>query len=172
MRTWWTCLLYCLILTQDDMYLIRWTGSKDQTSDPVWSLVCNQQGYISKYITISCHSNHGAQAQTPSGTWGLQFPALRLTLTSQEKRQANLPPTNIQAPSTVTPLPPLSSLLPHPETIDTLYGIQTTTLETSFLARLQGTRTLPITAIAIDWETITPWMNLMNDIREHYKLSQ
>ncbi|RDB15747.1 Cysteine-rich protein 2-binding protein [Hypsizygus marmoreus] len=93
---------------------------------------------------------------------------------NREKRRANIPETKIEASSTVNPLPPpVTSIPPHPEVVAALYNIQTTPFESSFLSRLQGTRApvAPFTAIAIDWETITPWMSLMTDIRDHYILS-
>ncbi|KAF5383663.1 hypothetical protein D9615_003781 [Tricholomella constricta] len=92
---------------------------------------------------------------------------------SREKRRAKLLDTTIQASDTVTPLPsPPASLPPHPQVIDALYNIQTTPFASSFLSRLQGTRAATSSsAIAVDWETITPWMSLMNDIRDHYVLS-
>lgn len=91
----------------------------------------------------------------------------------QEKRRVNLSERNILASSTVTPLlRPPATLAPRPQVIDALYSIQTTPFESSFLSRLQGTKIVSSKAIAVDWETITPWISLMNDIREHYVLSQ
>ncbi|KAH9857241.1 hypothetical protein C2E23DRAFT_380880 [Lenzites betulinus] len=74
---------------------------------------------------------------------------------------------------TLTPLPTLraeSSV--NPQILDALYGIQTTPYNSSFLSRLQGKIGHDHDgAIAVDWETRTPWMNLMCDIREHYSLA-
>ncbi|CDO69644.1 hypothetical protein BN946_scf184851.g32 [Trametes cinnabarina] len=48
----------------------------------------------------------------------------------------------------------------------------TTPYESSFLSRLQGVSVRKNTGvIAIDWEARPPWMELMNDIREHYALA-
>lgn len=62
---------------------------------------------------------------------------------------------------------------PKQEVLSALEDIKTTPFENSLLSRLQGTRgsTLP-GLIAVDWETITPWMSLMRDIRDHYSLAQ
>lgn len=82
--------------------------------------------------------------------------------------------TNIEASQgPVTPLPPQPSFLPaSQEVLEALYSIQTTPVEHSFLSRLQGTMSTDSSGlIAVDWETVTPWMNLMADIREHYSLA-
>ncbi|RPD76381.1 hypothetical protein L226DRAFT_460025, partial [Lentinus tigrinus ALCF2SS1-7] len=67
---------------------------------------------------------------------------------------------------------------PHPissvkrQVVDALYAIQTTPYENSFLSRLQGYSPYRQNGIiAVDWETRTPWMELMDDIRDHYMLS-
>jgi hypothetical protein len=59
------------------------------------------------------------------------------------------------------------------QVVQKLEEIQTTPFESSFLSCLQGAResTLP-GLIAVDWDTVTPWMSLMNDIRDHYRLAQ
>ncbi|GLB43353.1 putative acetyltransferase (GNAT) family protein [Lyophyllum shimeji] len=92
---------------------------------------------------------------------------------SKERRRARLPEAKIQVSDTVDPLPPPSeSHHPRPEVIDGFNNIQTTPFASSFLSRLQGTRAAPSSStIAVDWETITPWMSLMTDIRDHYILS-
>ncbi|KAF8625022.1 hypothetical protein AX17_006936 [Amanita inopinata Kibby_2008] len=73
-------------------------------------------------------------------------------------------------PDTITPLPPIPpSNRVNPEVLDALYGIETTPFENSFLSRIHGARPSQIPGlIAVDWETTSPWMNLMCDIREHY----
>ncbi|KAI0687146.1 hypothetical protein C8T65DRAFT_140957 [Cerioporus squamosus] len=58
------------------------------------------------------------------------------------------------------------------QVIDALYAIQTTPYENSFLSRVQGYCPSRQTgAIAVDWKTRTPWMELMEDIRDHYTFS-
>lgn len=57
--------------------------------------------------------------------------------------------------------------------LSALENIKTTPFESSFLSRLQGTRGVALPGlIAVDWETITPWMSLMRDIRDHYGFAQ
>ena len=59
------------------------------------------------------------------------------------------------------------------QVLDALYAIQTTPYDNSFLSRIQGYSPCRESGIiAIDWETRTPWMELMQDIRDHYTLSQ
>ncbi|TFK39467.1 hypothetical protein BDQ12DRAFT_722331 [Crucibulum laeve] len=73
----------------------------------------------------------------------------------------------------VTPLsqPPSPSPV-NLQVLDALNGLKTTPFENSFASRLQGTRAINLPGlIAVDWETITPWMDLMNDVRDHYKLA-
>jgi len=55
-----------------------------------------------------------------------------------------------------------------------LEKIQTTSFDHSFLSRLQGeARGYTFSGlIAVDWKTITPWISLMGDIRDHYELAQ
>ncbi len=62
---------------------------------------------------------------------------------------------------------------PGPKVLEALQDIQTTAYEVSFASRLQGTmpsRTPGL--LSLDWETETPWMALMNDVRQHYRLAQ
>ena len=59
------------------------------------------------------------------------------------------------------------------EVLTGLDGIRTTPFSNSFFSRLDGTNeSSPKGLIAIDWETRTPWMNLMADIHDHYTFSQ
>ncbi|KAI0642105.1 hypothetical protein C8Q79DRAFT_987570 [Trametes meyenii] len=71
---------------------------------------------------------------------------------------------------TLTPLLiPRSANTVNPQILDALYAIETTPYECSFLSRLQGySLSRENRAIAVDWETRAPWMELMSDIREHY----
>ncbi|KAG1738905.1 uncharacterized protein EDB91DRAFT_1249079 [Suillus paluster] len=70
----------------------------------------------------------------------------------------------------------LTSLAPQfppqspPSTIfNSLASIRTTHYETSFLSRLCGHRpSKDCGLIAVDWETRSPWMELMADVRAHY----
>jgi hypothetical protein len=79
----------------------------------------------------------------------------------------------LQASGTVIRLSaPAAAFQAHPQVIDALYNIQTTPFKSSFLSRLHGTMTQPLGVLAMDWETVSPWVNLMSDIREHYALAQ
>lgn len=82
--------------------------------------------------------------------------------------------TPTHAPETVTPIPPTRpGPTVNPQTLDALYAIQTTPYENSFLSRILGFQPpLNSGAVAVDWETRSPWMDLMSDIREHYSLMQ
>ena len=61
----------------------------------------------------------------------------------------------------------------NPQVLDALYAIHTTPYESSFLSRMQGfSPSLQDGVVAVDWDTRTPWIELMTDIREHYALSQ
>jgi hypothetical protein len=79
----------------------------------------------------------------------------------------------LQASETVTRLSaPAAILQAHPQVIDALYSVKTTPYKSSFLSRLHGTMTQPLGVLAMDWETVSPWVNLMRDIREHHVLAQ
>ncbi|KAI8969382.1 hypothetical protein BD414DRAFT_503629 [Trametes punicea] len=56
--------------------------------------------------------------------------------------------------------------------LETLHAVQTTPYECSFLSRLAGLYSSKQSGvIAVDWETRTPWMELMADIRAHHALA-
>ncbi|KDQ18878.1 hypothetical protein BOTBODRAFT_638946 [Botryobasidium botryosum FD-172 SS1] len=82
---------------------------------------------------------------------------------------------SLEAPSkTLRALPHLPSPPPpNPEILTALYGIQTTPYANSFASRVHG-RTIPVndqsSLILRDWESRSPWMDLMHDIRDHYSL--
>ncbi|KAL4066130.1 hypothetical protein J3A83DRAFT_4360385 [Scleroderma citrinum] len=87
----------------------------------------------------------------------------------RQRRKANV--QEFQAPTnhdTLTPLQAQTSAAP-PESLDYLRAIQTTPYENSFASRLYGSKPQKTPGlIAVDWETRTPWMNLMDDIHEHH----
>lgn len=69
----------------------------------------------------------------------------------------------------VTPFTIPHSASPNTGTIDALYAIQTTPYGNSFLSRLQGAQSAQTRGcLAVDWENRTPWMDLMQDIRDHF----
>ncbi|KAG2072863.1 hypothetical protein BDR04DRAFT_1127463 [Suillus decipiens] len=59
---------------------------------------------------------------------------------------------------------------PQSDIFNSLKSIRTTPYETSFLSRSCGHRPSSTDSglVAVDWETRSPWMELMADIREHY----
>ncbi|KAL4266062.1 N-acetyltransferase domain-containing protein [Pleurotus pulmonarius] len=60
---------------------------------------------------------------------------------------------------------------PQHQTLEALYKINRTPYESSFLSRHHGNTTHQIDKVlALDYETISPWMALMGDLREHYRL--
>ena len=97
---------------------------------------------------------------------------------SQERRRAGYRenktiPTS--PPSYAELLPPASTLSEHTNLIiEALESIKTTPFENSFLSRLYGVACGDAIArvVSVDWETVTPWMSVMNDVREHYTLAQ
>jgi hypothetical protein len=70
--------------------------------------------------------------------------------------------------------PTSSSLTEDSATILALNSISRTPFENSFLSRLCGvSRGADIPGlVSVDWETVTPWMSLMNDVREHHSYAQ
>lgn len=71
------------------------------------------------------------------------------------------------------PTPPPSHSAPNPETLSALYSIHKTPYLSSFASRLLGTHGTcqeHQRLIHRDWETCSPWMDLLSDIRLHYSL--
>jgi hypothetical protein len=63
----------------------------------------------------------------------------------------------------------------HPpnEVLAALRSIRCTPFERSFLSRLHGCLDPePKPVLFVDWDTQSPWMDLMEDVRDHYLLSQ
>jgi len=73
----------------------------------------------------------------------------------------------------ITKLPAPRPILPmNPQVLDALYAIQTTPYENSLLSRISSaTPRKTAGLLALDWETVSPWMKLMSDIRAHYRLA-
>ncbi|KAF8166566.1 hypothetical protein K438DRAFT_1921453 [Mycena galopus ATCC 62051] len=113
-------------------------------------------------------------ATATSSSWSVsQALALRKLKVGQERRRAGWTENNISTstPVALTELLPASApLLEHISIIEALESIKTTPFENSFLARLHGVaRGAAIPGlVSVDWETATPWMSLMSDIRDHY----
>ncbi|KIK97351.1 hypothetical protein PAXRUDRAFT_232092 [Paxillus rubicundulus Ve08.2h10] len=92
----------------------------------------------------------------------------------RERRKAGIrdsPAVAISGTSLATlDIPPPSSL--PPTVLDSLKAIQTTRHENSFAARICGHKLQKTPGlISVDWETRSPWMNLMDDIHAHYSYS-
>ncbi|KAJ6616949.1 hypothetical protein B0H10DRAFT_2218937 [Mycena sp. CBHHK59/15] len=109
----------------------------------------------------------------PTGSWSVsQALAIRKLKLGRERRRAGVPdvkvPTSPTEFSPLSPAPPLSA--ENKSTIAALEAIATTPFAHSFLARLYGVG--PGTdvpgLVSVDWETVTPWMRLMGEVREHY----
>ncbi|KAH7910295.1 hypothetical protein BJ138DRAFT_1065488 [Hygrophoropsis aurantiaca] len=99
--------------------------------------------------------------------------ALRKLKLSRERRRMHVSEPLKEAPLVPTSLTPISKVAvppPAPSSVlDGLHAIRRTRYENSFLARLNGYKTLRTDGIiAINWETRTPWMDLMTDIQDHY----
>ena len=61
----------------------------------------------------------------------------------------------------------------NPIVIDALYSINTTSYDNSFASRIHGNNVRENDKlIAVDWETRTPWMELMTDVIDHYSFAQ
>ncbi|KAK0497364.1 hypothetical protein EDD18DRAFT_151449 [Armillaria luteobubalina] len=101
---------------------------------------------------------------------------LRKLKLGKEQRRVNINPADPQLIESITG-DTISSVqdqkyVPDLKVLEALQEIQTTAYEVSFVSRLQGTmpsRTPGL--LSLDWETETPWMALMNDVRQHYRLA-
>ena len=94
----------------------------------------------------------------------------------QHKHLSNLNPY-LSFPKDIKTITPLEKTrvasVPNAQTLDALYAIRTTPHQNSFLARLQGFYMEESPGvISCDWESRTPWMELMGDIRDHYTFAQ
>ncbi|KAJ7663812.1 hypothetical protein DFH06DRAFT_334319 [Mycena polygramma] len=134
-------------------------------------------GQLLRPLTRSDISSFVDVAAGTSGSWSVsQALALRKLKLVQERRRTGYTEKSISssAPPNSTdtePLPAASAPLPeHNTIIEALESIRTTPFENSFLARLHGVaRGAAIPGlVSLDWETVTPWMALMGDIRDHY----
>lgn len=73
----------------------------------------------------------------------------------------------------VTPLSVQHTSDASPDVLSALYSIRTTPYENSFLSRLRGIPPVQNrSCLAVDWANRTPWMDLMQDIRDHFRMLQ
>ncbi|KAK0444844.1 hypothetical protein EV421DRAFT_1902892 [Armillaria borealis] len=120
----------------------------------------------------SCIVDSFSQGDAPYATHFL----LRKLKLGREQRRVNTSPADPLLIESITgdtiSSAPEQKDFPGPKVLEALQDIQTTAYEVSFASRLQGTmpsRTPGL--LSLDWETETPWMALMNDVRQHYQLA-
>ncbi|KAJ3789836.1 hypothetical protein GGU10DRAFT_342503 [Lentinula aff. detonsa] len=97
---------------------------------------------------------------------------LRKLKLERERRRAALRGTNISATSdgVVEGLVEFTDTQLNTETVEALGNIRKTSYGSSFISRLYGNHARTPGLMHVDWDTNTPWMNLMEDIREYYQL--
>ena len=91
----------------------------------------------------------------------------------QHSRAHNLPRPLLRPKhhAALVGLPPTPSRPePDPEVLRALYDVRTTPYRSSFLSRLNGFVVHHSPVVAADWNVRTPWMDLMEDVRDHYAL--
>ncbi|KAJ4479685.1 hypothetical protein C8J55DRAFT_560838 [Lentinula edodes] len=115
---------------------------------------------------IQNHSDQVSQLNVPEAI------VLRKLKLERERRRASARGTNISITSdgVVEGLVELTATQLSTETVDALCSIRKTLYGHSFASRLHGNHARTPGLIHVDWDTKTPWMNLMEDIREHYQL--
>ncbi|KAJ7095482.1 hypothetical protein C8R43DRAFT_1049394 [Mycena crocata] len=134
-------------------------------------------GQILRPLTRSDVSSFLDAAGPASARSVSQAIAIRKLKVGKERRRAGYTEDNN---STSPPnsaevfLSPSAPLAHHTDTIiEALESIKTTPFENSFLSRLHGVArgaAIP-DLVSVDWETVTPWMRLMIDVRDHYSFA-
>ncbi|KIJ65214.1 hypothetical protein HYDPIDRAFT_27934 [Hydnomerulius pinastri MD-312] len=123
---------------------------------------------LSRYETTAI-LNYANQRSHASSSVAEAIVRRKLQL-QREKRSARTPEPPVRIVSnTLTAFdPPPPACLP-PAVLESLRAIQTTRYENSFASRVYGHKPLKIPGLlATDWETCSPWTNLMDDIHAHY----
>ncbi|KAJ3777649.1 hypothetical protein FB446DRAFT_783989 [Lentinula raphanica] len=115
---------------------------------------------------INDHSKQVGQLSIPEAI------VLRKLKLERERRRAALRGTDISTTpdGVVEGLVELTDTPSNTETVEALENIRRTSYGSSFISRLYGNHAHPPGLMHIDWDTETPWMKLMQDIREHYHL--
>ncbi|KAJ3849613.1 hypothetical protein EV368DRAFT_75604 [Lentinula lateritia] len=115
---------------------------------------------------IQNHSDQVSQLSVPEAI------VLRKLKLERERRRASVrgPNISITPDGVVEGLVELTATQLSTETVDALCSIRKTSYGSSFASRLYGNHARTPGLIHVDWDTKTPWMNLMEDIREHYQL--
>ncbi|KAF8836824.1 hypothetical protein BDN67DRAFT_262320, partial [Paxillus ammoniavirescens] len=124
---------------------------------------------LSRYETTAILSvAEQSKASIPSLPDSILLRKLQL---QRERRKAGIrqsPVVAVSGTSLATLAFPPSSSLPS-TVLDSLKAIQTTRHENSFSARLCGHKPQKTPGlISVDWESRSPWMDLMDDIHAHY----
>ncbi|KAJ3973127.1 hypothetical protein EV361DRAFT_970537 [Lentinula raphanica] len=114
---------------------------------------------------INDHSKQVGQLSVPEAI------VLRKLKLERERRRAALRGTDISTTpdGVVEGLVELTDTPSNTETVEALENIRRTSYGSSFISRLYGNHAHPPGLMHIDWDTETPWMKLMQDIREHYQ---
>ncbi|KAF7309449.1 Cytoplasmic protein [Mycena indigotica] len=120
-----------------------------------------------------------ATANVQGGSWAIsQAIAIRKLKLAQKQHHATVAENqfNILSSPNCTEMPSsdASTSQQTRAVIHALESIKSTPYSNSFLARLQGVPTMgvnPPGLVSVDWETVTPWMSLMSDIRQHFTLA-
>ncbi|KZT21203.1 hypothetical protein NEOLEDRAFT_1139853 [Neolentinus lepideus HHB14362 ss-1] len=159
-------LLPDLIRTRDA--LLRQQAQIDQYGQPIRPMTRCERALLIDELQ--------SKSQVNNPLTFLEAMILRKLKVNREKGLRNIPEQDLDAlmqHSTVTPLPPVPASPPvNPDVLAALYSIRTTPYENSFLSRLLGVNTAPTPGlVAVDWETCSPWISLMDDIRDHYSLA-
>jgi hypothetical protein len=97
----------------------------------------------------------------------------KLILQNELPEKSRKKTRSYDSPPTSVPISPANAI--EPPTLEALNAILTTPYEHSFLSRLIGMECGLCSAnlnglFSVDWETSTPWLELMADVREHYRL--
>ncbi|GBE86539.1 hypothetical protein SCP_0904180 [Sparassis crispa] len=153
-------------LTQAEAALLDRLKEVDESGQLVRPLTRSQASELLQKLTSTSSADNQLSALSAlvSRKLKLQSGDLRRRLLDVSSSRTHSGPTS--------PLAARTSSSANPQVIDALYSIQTTPYERSFLSRVQGfqpKRTHGV--IAVDWETRSPWMELMSDVRQHFALA-
>ncbi|KAF5353149.1 hypothetical protein D9758_008733 [Tetrapyrgos nigripes] len=152
---------------QDRASLLSQRIEQDDLGTPVRPLT---RAEVTAIIDLVSQDNHALTVPE-----GIALRKLKLGR-EQERRKVNRQPIDINASSGLVDGLVRNQTSPtltvqNAQVLDALLSIRSTPYENTFLSRLHSVRPDRIPGlIAVDWELESPWMKLMNDIHEHYKL--
>jgi hypothetical protein len=97
----------------------------------------------------------------------------KLILQNDLPEKSRKRPRSYDSPPTPLPVSPTNAI--EPATLEALNAVLTTPFEHSFLSRIIGMESglgpaNPNGLFGVDWETSAPWLELMTDVRVHYRL--